>query len=330
MEQVRLIGLTAALSFLIWIVADYSLSDTATLQLALEPFPASSETRVYVRDDSQRICEAVVTGKRALISTLQSQQKPLPVRVPVAIRTPGDHDLDIKEALMSAKGELGDIIVQDVDPPELPIRVDHDKVVTMPVFVRPGTLDYDGPIAVDPTEVEVTMSELDYAKLNPEDRRVVLDPDEYLRTAPRGEFQSRPVPLRSVVGGYSVQLNPDFVTVKFKLSEQLQEMTISAVPIKIEASLDIFNRYRVEVREPGTILTQPLTVKARSEVLERIRSDAVRIYGVISVTAADKAELDQYRYQKPQFNLPDGVELASDPEPIEFRLVPLSKETVAP
>lgn len=327
MEQVRLIGLTAALSFLIWIVADYSLSDTVTLQLMLEPYAVAGDTRVYVRDDAQRVCEAVVTGKRAVIATLKSRQ-PLEVRVPVTVRTVGDHELDIKESLMNAEGDLGEIIVQDVDPPALPIRVDHDKVVTMPVFVRPGTLDYDGPIQIDPTEVEVTMSELEYAKLSPEDHRVVLDPDEYLRTAPRGELQSRPVPLKSVVGGYSVQLNPDFVTVKFKLEEQLHELTISAVPIKIEASLDIFNHYRVEVREPGTILTQPITVKARSEVLDRIRSDSVRIWGVISVTAADKAELDQYRYQKPQFNLPPGVELASDPEAIEFRLVPLSKEPV--
>jgi len=329
MEQVRLIGLTAALSFLIWIVADYSLSDTVQLQLQIEPYASAREIHVDVPDDAQRVFEAVVTGKRAVIATLKSRQ-PLLVRVPVTNRSSGEHELNIKEALATAEGELAEIIVQDVNPRELPILVDRDMTVSLPVFVRPGTLDYDGPIVVDPTEVNVTVSELEYAQIPAADRRVVLDPDEYLRTARRGELQSQSVPLKSVVGGYGVQLDPDFVTVKFKLAEQLNEMTISAVPIIAQASLDIFNRFRVDVRESGAIVTRSIKIRGRNDVLERIRTNAVRVSGVINLTSADKADLDKYRYQKPQFNLPEGVELISDPEPIEFRLVPLDKDTTVP
>lgn len=329
MQQVRLIALTAALSFLIWIVADYSLSETVTLQLLLEPYSGSGDTRVTVLDDTMRACDAVVTGKRAFISTLMPRQ-PVLVRIPVTQRTPGDHEIDIKDALQAAEGELAEIIIQDVSPRILPIRVDRDKTVSMPVFVRPGTLEYDGPIVVDPTEVQVTMSELDYEKVVPSERRVVLDPDEYLRTAPRGQLLSRPVPLKSIVGGFGVQLYPDFVTVKFKLAEQLTEMTIAAVPINVQASLDIFNEFRVDVRESGAVVTRSIKIRGRNEVLERIRTDAVRVLGVITVTSADKANLDKYRYQKPTFNLPEGVELISDPEPIEFRLVPFDKEAVNP
>jgi hypothetical protein len=321
--------LTAALSFLIWIVADYSLSDTVELQLLLEPYPAASDMHVDVPDDVQPICEAVVTGKRAVVSTLKSRPQPLLVRVPVGSRTPGEHELNIKEALIAAEGELADIIVQDVNPPTLTIRVDRDKTVTMPVYVRPGTLEYDGPIVVDPTEVSVTMLELEYEQVPAAERRVVIDADEHLRTAPRGELRSVPVPLKGVVWGYSVRLDPEYVTMRFRLAEQLKEKTIPAVPIKIEASLDMFNGYRVDPRKPSTILTQQITIRGRAEVVDRI-GDAVRVRGVISITSEDKADPDQYRYQKPQFNLPEGVELISDPEPIEFRLVQIDKEPVTP
>ena len=324
MQQLRLFGMTSLLTILVWVAADSSLSDSAALQVNITPFSGGgSDMRVAATGADIKPFDVQVSGRKATIALLKSRE-PLTVRLPVSSRGSGLYTLQLIDELRSHADELSEVFVQDVTPPTLDIRVDRDKVVTMPVQVLRGSLDYEGPLVVDPTEVEVTISELDYGRLDPADRRVVLDPDEYLRTAPRGQLLSTGVPLTPIVGGFSVQLFPESVTVQFKLAEQLQEETLSAVPIKIESSLDIFNEYNVEVRDAGTILTQPITIKGPIEEIERIRADEIRIWGVISLTAADKADKGQYRYLTPRFNLPEQVELVTEVEPIEIRLVPRS------
>ncbi|MCB9850859.1 MAG: hypothetical protein H6817_09165 [Phycisphaerales bacterium] len=337
MQQLRLVSLSAVLALLIWVVADYSLTDTAKLQLRLEPNAASHDMRVIVDDLTLLNCEAVVTGKRAVVNALRVKQ-PILATISVGVRSSGNTQLDLVESLRHTSGDLAQVIVQEVDPPTLPVRVDRDKTVMMPLEVRPGSLEYEGPIVVKTTdtrvpisEVTVTISELEYEQLAPEDRRVVLNLDNLLGTSQRGVPSEDIVPLPNIVGGYTVHLNPDAVLIEYQLAEQLQEMTISAVPIKIEASPDIFNSYRVEVRDAGTILTQPVTIRARAEVLDRVRNDDdYRITGVIELTAADKDTSGQYREFTPRFNLPPGVKLASAPEPIEFRLVPVETEPATP
>ena len=322
MQQLRLIGMTSLLTILIWVAADSSLSDSASLQVNITPSSGGgSDMRVEATGAYIESFDVQVSGRKATITLLKSRE-PLTVRVPVSSRGSGLYTLQLIDEVRNHAAELSEVFVQAVTPPTLDIQVDRDKVVTMPVQVLRGSLDYEGPLVVDPTEVEVTISELDYERLDRADRRVVLDPDEYLRTAPRGQLLSTGVPLTPIVGGFNVQLFPESVTVQFKLAEQLQEETLSAVPIKIESSLDIFNEYKVEVRDAGTILTQPITIKGPIEEIERIRAGEIRIWGVISLTAADKADTGQYRYLTPRFNLPEGVELVTEIEPIEFRLVP--------
>ncbi len=329
MDQIRLIAVTALLSILIWIVADNFLTDTAALQVSIRPYaPTGTDMTVEPLDAANEPFEVLVSGKKAVIALLKSRQ-PISVRVPVSNRPSGDHDLELLTALKASPEELADVFIQEVRPSTMRIRVDRDREEIMPVQIQPGALEFDGPIVVDPAEVKVTISELDYAQLDPADRRVILEPDPHLRNSPAGVLMSKAIPLRAVVGGYSVELDPNYVTVRFKLSEQLEEETLSAVPIKIEASLDIFNDFRVEVREPGAILTQPITIRGAAEIIERIRADEIRIRGVITLTASDKADPGQYRYLTPRFNLPEGVSLVSETEPIEFRLVPLPAPTDA-
>jgi hypothetical protein len=189
------------------------------------------------------------------------------------------------------------------------------------VVVLPGTLEYEVTPVVEPGEVRVTISERAYNELDPGARRIELDPDEHLRTAERGRLLSVPVPLTPLVSGVNVELNPDYVTLRAMLKERLQEASISAVPIKIEASLDIFNDYNVEVKDAGAILTRPVTIRGPAEMIERIKAGDIRLRGVVSLTAADKADPGRFRYQTPRFILPEGVALVTDPEPIEFRLL---------
>ncbi len=330
MRKLWLIIMTSLLTILTWIVADYSLSDTATIQVQLTPVSGGgNDMRILPVGETEEPFKIQVTGRKTVIAQLKSRDS-IAIRVPVSRRASGIYTLRLIDELQGHPGELDDVIVQSVSPPTLDILVDRNKTVMMPIQVQPGSLEYEGPVIAEPTEVAVTISELAYNELPPTDRRVLLYPDEHLRTAPRGKLLTTSVHLTEMVGDYSVSLEPDIVTLRFKLIEELQEETISAVPIKIEASLDMFNGYRVEVRDAGAVLTRPVTVKGPTQAIEQLRAGQTRIWGVISLTADDKANPGRYRYLTPRFNLPEGVRLVEQPEPIEFRLVPATADQPTP
>ena len=319
MQQIRLILMTSILSILIWVVADYSLSATASVRVRLEVIPAGrSDMTVKAMDIGAEPFEATIIGKKAEIAALKAKE-PLRIRIPVQDRAPGTYRLRLVDELRAAPNDISDK-VSSINPAELEIEVDHLRTEAMPVVVLPGTLDYEVPPVPSPATVQVSISELEYRNLDEADRRVVLDPDEVLQTAPRGELQSIAVPLVSLVGGINVQLDPDFVTLRFQLSDQSKIVTVPAVPIKFEASQDIFNAFDVEVEGAGSILTQPVTVKGPPEVVDRMLSGDIKIKGVISLTAEHKLESDSH-YGTPRFDLPENVELTAEPERIEFRLI---------
>jgi hypothetical protein len=321
MQRIKLIGLSSLLSVLIWAVADHSLTDNATLRVRLIlTSGGGSDMHVSPLTDIREPFEVQVAGKKAIVSQLKARE-PLTIRLPVSSRASGRYKLRLIDEFRGAETELSGVVIRSISPPDLDILVDRDKHVTLPVVVLPGTLDYEVPPSADPAQVQVTISELDYAQLDPADRRVVLDPDEHLRTAQRGKLLHAPVPLTPVVGGFSVQLDPDFVTLRYKLKEELQQATISAVPIKFEASLDIFNEFNVEVRDAGAILTRPVTIKGPADLVNRIESGEVKLRGLISLTAMDKADPGRWRYVVPRFDLPEGVELVGEPDRVEYRLV---------
>jgi hypothetical protein len=321
MQQLRLIGLSSLLTILIWVVADNSLSETASLKVILKPVSGAGEAmRVALLDRAQSSFEVTVTGKKTAITGLKSRE-PLNLAIQVANRDSGDYTLYLLDELVENTEELSEVMVQGVDPPSMRIQVDWDITVKMPVFLQRGTLRYDF-LEVDPKEVDVKISELAYNALNPADRRVVLKIDDYLETAPRGKLASDSVPITPLIGDIPVTVSPGFVNIQYNLVEQLQELVLPAVPIKIEATPDIFNEFDFDVKEATALLTQSIKIKGPPKPIERIRAGEIRISGQISLSPADKAEPGRFRYATPKFNLPEGVELVSDAEQIEFRLIP--------
>ena len=323
MRHLWLLVMTSLLTILIWVVADYSLSDTATLKVYLNPVPSgSADMLVTAMRTSEGPYEILVTGKQTIISRLKSRDS-LSLNIPVSLRESGVYKLTLVDELRSIQNEMSEVIVQSVNPPTMTIQVDHNIEVAMPILVQPGSLNYEGPIMIEPTEVMVTISELAYESLSPDKRKVLLYPDEYLRTAPRGKHITDSVPLTKMVGNVGVQLDPDSVTLRFKLAEELREESLKSIPIKIEASLDLFNGYNVEVKGlgKGAPFTQPITIKGPSHIVGQLLAERTKIWGVITLSAEDKANPGQYRYLKPRFNLPEGVKLVGDTKPVEIRLV---------
>ncbi len=321
MQQAKLVVLSAVIALLVWLVADHSLTDTATLRARVKLVSAGgSDMRVTALSPQTDPFEIQVSGRKAIVARLKARE-PLTIRVPVSSRESGRYKLRLLDEIRGTEGELSEVLIRSISPPEVDILVDRKITVTMPVVVLSGSLNYERQPVIEPSEVKVTISELEYNALDESARCVLVDPDEYLRTAPRGRLLSEPVPLHPVVGGVSVELDPDFGTLRAMLKEELQEATISAVPVRFEASLDIFNDYNVEVKDAAATLTRPVTIKGPAEVIERIQAGEIKLRGIVTLKAADKAEAGQFRYQTPAFNLPEEVAIIGEVDPVEYRLV---------
>ncbi|NOX59373.1 MAG: hypothetical protein GXP29_11025 [Planctomycetes bacterium] len=331
MRQLRLIGMSSLISVLIWIVADSSMSESETIDVWITPISAGSEAmHVDTVEANDEPFAVVFTGNRTTINDLR-RSEPLQVRIPITERDSGVYTLKLDSELAADTNRFANLIIQDVSPPTMKIQVIQDQTITMPIEVIHGSLKYTAVPIVEPSEVSVTLSETDLAKITAENRRIFLDADEHLRTAERDKMLEKVVPLRPVVEGYNVQLDPEYVTLRAQLAAQLREETLAAVPIRIESSMEIFNAFDVEVRNAGAILTQTIAISAPIETIERIGAGEIKVYGVISISAEDKANTEKFFFVTPRFSLPPGATLVGDTEPIELRLTPrAARESESP
>ena len=324
MQRIRLLGMTVLLTVMVWAVADHSLTETATVRVKLSLIPTGQQMQVTQVGPTDQAFEVRVSGRKTVIAQLKSRGV-LPVRLRISSRAPGTYAVQLLDEIRSQQSELSNVIIQSVSPAFVQMLVDRDMTVTMPIQVLPGSWEYELSPMVEPAEVRVTISELEYSQPGSHNLAVPLESDAYIRQAEPGVLCSTtvPVPLTAVAGSRRVslrQVEPPSVTLRYKLKEQRRTATIPAVPIKFEASQDIFNGYEVEVRDGGAVVTQPVTIKGPPAVVERILAGEIKLTGTISLTAADKANPGAYRYVTPRFALPANVELVGAPEPIEFCL----------
>ncbi len=321
--------MSSFISLLIWVVADVSMSENEKIKVWISVKAVGiDDMHVEKLTDEDKAFDVSFTGPRSAIASL-SQSAPLKVEIPITPRASGVYTLKLDSELAADASRFPDVIIQEVVPPTMEIQVIRDTTVTMDIRVNHESLKYETEPVVEPKEVSVKISELDLAKIPEESRFIKFDADEHLRTAERGKMLEKVVPLRPVVADFPAQLDPEYVTLRARLREDLREETLPAVPIRIEASMDIFNTFNVEVRDAGAILTQTITIKAPIEVIERIHAKEDKVYGVISIGADDKTNADEFRFVTPKFSFPPGVTLVGEPELIELRLVSRKNEKPA-
>ena len=81
---------------------------------------------------------------------------------------------------------------------------------------------------------------------------------------------------------------------------------------------------------PLSLVTQTITVTGLREVVARLQRGETRAYGIIQLKQEDLDALDLIKLVTPDYFLPEGVELALEGVPIEFKLIYYSKNDSGP
>ncbi len=334
MEQVKLLSMTAVLTVLTWAGANSLVNETGVVRVRFEVVPReSSDMLVEIAPAAKsRLYEVHILGPRKAVEKVQTGE-PLLVPWRVAERALGsaavplDRDA-LKRNLVDQRKVFRRLRVVSVEPDTLPIVVDrmvtHDLAITLSRL----TLAYEDAPQLRRNTIVVHLRESVYRELTATGDRLQADLsgelERLLRSKSAGQRVTVSVPLNPLPFGRSAELVPDRIDVTATVMADRQTVEIATVPIKPVVSFANLAKSYVAVARDGTpltLVTQSITVTGPTEEVEKLVRGDTRAYGFIQLKEADLEELGVYRARVPEFHLPPGIELAAQPQVVEFKLV---------
>ncbi len=233
----------------------------------------------------------------------------------------GAHRLDAVEQLSRiAYFRDRGLSVTAVEPPK--IEIVGDSYVWRQVPVIPQVLEHDvvGSPQVEPETVRVRILASALHAIAEEELRIVLPLDQLLAGQPEDELLRPKIPVPVRMGQADISPEPDHVTVKLTLRGRSMTRKLERVVIKFLLDARTWQGY-IPSPDHEVPLTQAITVRGPKETVEALEPE--HVVGQIEITSRDLADPSIPCSRKPEFVLPPGVELVSEPVPVEFSLMPL-------
>lgn len=335
MDQIKLLSMTAMLTLLIWISADSLVNETVSLRVSIDPVAADSAQDMIVSPlSSHDVFELQITGPRRVVEDLQSRQR-IQVEFPVSDRPTDTASIGIdrnrlKRDLTARWPEFGKVAVVAVIPNTMDVRVDHWVTRDVEIVLDRLTLAYDAPPQIPRTPVTVRMRESFLNQLPTRQRLQVSigsDLERLLRERPAGESVSVQLTLNVNSFGPEAVLSPSTITLTATVKAERMTAEIPTVPILFAvSSANLERHYRPVSRdgEPLDVLTRTITVTGQTDAVSALVRGVTRARGIIHLKQDDLEELDVVKVMTPEFNLPEGIELAKQIAPVEFMLIDVS------
>ncbi len=341
MMQAKLLSMSVVLTVLIWASADSLVSETVSIHVSFEPVPAAGAGGMLVEAEHPNVAhELQVSGPRKLAEKIRNIA-PRRIRIPVSQHATGtvrialDRSL-VKLLLADQWSDFRKLTVVSVRPDSLSVIVDHWTTREVVLVLPQRSLTYDVEPQIQPSTVSVRMRETEVAHV-PTGEQLQIDisteVERLLKDQPPGRSVTVPVALDARVFGPDAKLEPGTISVTATVRAERTTAQISAVPILIAVSFPNLEKSYRPVTPDGTALTlvaPPIQVAGPTDAVTRLQQGTTRAYGIIHLKQKNMEELDTLLLMIPEYYLPPGIELAKEPEPVQFKLKDVSgidKET---
>ncbi|MFQ5413900.1 MAG: hypothetical protein ACE5E6_05530 [Phycisphaerae bacterium] len=329
MDQVKLLGMTAVLTLLIWMTANSLVIESARIPITFELQPDLARPDMLVTLDATAGNYHIdVSGPRKDVEKAKDKA-PLRVTLRIPDRPTGADAIEIKPVLEQQWDRFPSLSLVGVNPPTLPVVVDHMVTVSVPVEPKPLKLAYVVTPRLNPTHVTATLRESDLTALRQAETRlrIEIDVETHLRDLPAGKSVSIDVPLEPALHGRAASVDPVTVHVTATVKGHRKTAKIGPVPVRADVSFESLGRpYRPVMPDGSTLVMQTITVTGPVEDVERLERNETRAIGLIRLRAEDfdHAQVNTIRRVIPDFFLPPRIELAEPAEPVEFKLIPVT------
>ncbi len=337
MEQVKLLSLTGVLTVLIWWSADSLVNESVTIAVTFDPRPPVNSPDMLVDiDGDPPLFQMEIAGPRKTIEEFQSKGS-LKVRLTVPDRPTGPYDMPLertalKQAMAEHWHDFRKVSVVGIEPPTLPLVVDHMVTKTAEIVARRLSLAYEVEPQLQQTSAKVRMRESEFAKLPPgQTLQIGIGPEleRVLKEQPPGRSATVFVTLDTSQFGPDATVTPARVDVTATVQAERATAEIPTVPILFAVSFANLEKQSRPVSRDGTplpLVTRTITVTGPREEVARLRRGDTRAYGIIQLKQEDFETLNVLKLVTPEYRLPKGLELAQPAAPIEFKLEPVNDE----
>lgn len=332
MDQLRLFGMTAVLTLLIWAGADSLVTETASVGIVLKAVPAVPGSNMVIRvEPSREWFDVQVSGPRRTVQAVQLRG-PYHLRLPMEDRPTGEAAISLdrytlKRELAEQWADFRNLSVVSVNPGALSVVVDRVVTKVLDVTAKRLTLAYDVEPQLQRTTVNVRIRESFLQTLpagQPLQIDIAPDIERLLKEQPVGKSVTVRVALDSRRFGPDAEVTPNAVEVNATVRAQRSTEQIPTVPVLVAMSFaNLEKRVRAVTREgtPLTLVTQTISVTGPTdEVMRLVRGDT-RAYGVIQIKEDDLQQMGVLKLAAPEYHLPKGLELAEEPPSIELQLI---------
>ncbi len=331
MEQVKLLSMTVILAVLIWASADSLVNEAVSIPASFEPVPAAGSNMLITTQPTSEVYELQISGPRKAVEDVQALA-PLQVRFNVVEQPTGPTVLHLDRATLKRQmaekwNEFRKLTVVSVVPETLPVLIDHWITEDVDVVVKRLGLAYEVEPQLQRTTVKVRMRETrlrEWPAGQPLQIDITADAERLLRDQPAGQSLTIPVTLDARAFGPEAELTPSTIEVTATLKAQRRTARIPTIPILVAVSFaNLEKSYRPVGRDGASLslVTQTISVTGPTDAVTRLERGTTRAYGIIQLKEDDLQQLDTLKLITPEYHLPQGIELAEEPPPIEFKLI---------
>jgi hypothetical protein len=332
MEQARLLSMTFVLTALIWASADRLVNDTATVSAVVVPVAADASSNIIVSSGPrQEELEISISGPRRVVETVQNRGG-LQIRLPIQEQPTGTamvslDDNMVRRELAERWSEFDRLRVLDLKPEAIAVEVDHLISRDVELVARKSTLAYEVEPQLQRNMVKLQLRESQSPPLPAgETMRVDIsaEVERLLKEKPFGRSHAMAVQLDARPFGPDAVFMPASVEVTATVRSERGTEEVPTVPVLVAMSFGNLEKSISAVSRDGTplsLVTQTITVTGAPEAVDRLVRGETRAYGIIQLKEDDIRELGVVKLMTPDYHLPPGIELATEPAPIELKLV---------
>lgn len=341
MEQVKLLSMTSILTVLIWAGADSLVNETASIRLHVDLVPPDEQSMMLIDGAGAATrMDLEISGPRNTINHFMAQA-PFKVRLPMEERPTGNAEIRLdrvrlKRAMDLQWHEFHELSIVTIKPDVIHAQIDHWLTRPVTITANQSRITYDGTPLLQQNTASVRMRESVYLHGDPATQLQIdisHELDRLFKDQPAGKRITLPVPIDTQLFGAGAIIHPNTIEVTAAVQANLATEQISTVPILLAISVaNLEKTVRAVTRDgnPLSLMTQTITVVGQREEVARLKSGETRAYGIIQLKQEDFDALDIPKLVTPDYHLPEGVQLADQPPPIEFKLVNLAVSTDKP
>ncbi len=341
MGRLRLLVMTAILTLLIWISADSLVTETVILSVLMKPVPVNRDSTMIVQPHpgNDRV-DVQVSGPRRTVQAVQARA-PYHLRLPIEERPFGEAVIPlprptVKRELAEQWADFGNLAVVSVNPDRFSVTVDRIVSREVEISAKRLALSYDIEPQLQRTTAVIEARE-SYLQSLPTGQplQIEIGPDieRLLKDQPMGKGVTVRVALDGRRFGTDAEIKPTIIEVSAAVRAQLSTEQIPTVPVLVAMSFaNLEKRVRPVTRDGGalSLVTQTIKVTGTTDDVLRLVRGETRAYGVIQLKEDDLLTLGVLKLAVPEYHLPKGLDLAEQPQPIEFQLIPVTSAENTP